>query len=191
MTHKTCTTCGKHKPHEMFYRHRSSKDGFAGRCKPCQKTLDAEYYRTNRDICNARRSAWTAANPDKKKEMKRRWKERNPEKVRAEKARWRERNPGRVHAYKVNRKLAALKRCVLLTPERAAQVAAIYAEAQRLSIETGVPHHVDHIAPLMGKTVSGLHVPENLRIIPASDNLKKGAKVDYDLITESMLAMWF
>lgn len=191
MPSKTCTLCDIAKPSSDFYKKSAAPDGLQSRCKSCVASKDAAFYQSNKDAADARKAAWRAANPDKKKAHKQRWKERNPEKVRAEKARWRERNPGRVHAYKVNRKLAALKRCVLLTPERAAQVAAIYEKAQRVSIETGVPHHVDHLAPLMGKTVSGLHVPENLRIIPASDNLKKGAKVDYDLITESMLASWF
>lgn len=52
----------------------------------------------------------------------------------------------------------------------------IYNEAARLTKETGEPWHVDHEIPLNGKLVSGLHLAENLRVIPGIENLKKGAK---------------
>lgn len=50
---------------------------------------------------------------------------------------------------------------------------AIYAEANRLTQETGIPHHVDHVIPLQGKLVSGLHVHNNLQILTGSENSKK------------------
>jgi hypothetical protein len=40
-----------------------------------------------------------------------------------------------------------------------------------------VPHHVDHIVPLCGELVSGLHAECNLQVIPATDNLRKGAQL--------------
>jgi len=41
---------------------------------------------------------------------------------------------------------------------------------------TGLEHHVDHIIPLNGKLVSGLHIAENLRVLPGPENLSKGSK---------------
>jgi hypothetical protein len=52
-------------------------------------------------------------------------------------------------------------------------ISLFYEEAVRKTVETGVLHEVDHIVPLLGKTVSGLHVPENLRVIPWLENRRK------------------
>jgi hypothetical protein len=46
----------------------------------------------------------------------------------------------------------------------------------RLTRETGIQHHVDHVIPLKGRLVSGLHVVENLRVIPGKENLAKNSK---------------
>lgn len=48
---------------------------------------------------------------------------------------------------------------------------------KRRNKATSVEWHVDHIVPLNGKDVCGLHIWSNLQVIPKQDNLKKGAKI--------------
>jgi hypothetical protein len=53
----------------------------------------------------------------------------------------------------------------------------IYLEAKTLEKQTNIKHHVDHIYPLKGKLVCGLHVPNNLRPIPYIENVRKNNKL--------------
>ena len=55
----------------------------------------------------------------------------------------------------------------------------IYMLCQLRTELTGIKHHVDHIVPLRSKVVCGLDVHNNLRVIPAEDNMKKGNRHVY------------
>jgi hypothetical protein len=70
-----------------------------------------------------------------------------------------------------------------------AAISEFYAEARRLTRETGKLHVVDHIVPKIGKTVCGLHVACNLRVIHWRENAIKGAWTWPDMWNEQ-LALW-
>lgn len=52
-------------------------------------------------------------------------------------------------------------------------IKALYQLAAMRTCESGFPWHVDHIIPLRGKNVSGLHIPSNMRVIPGKENVRK------------------
>lgn len=125
----------------------------------------AEYYRMNCDALRVQSERWRAENKQRLLASVRAWRKRNPASRAAQ--------TSARHARKLN-----------ATPKWAdlAAIRAIYARCAEITASTGVPHHVDHIVPLRGKNVSGLHVPLNLRIIPAAENLAKSNRFCESLV---------
>lgn len=60
-----------------------------------------------------------------------------------------------------------------LSQAHRAEIEAIYQFAGIMGFLSGEPYHVDHMIPVRGKLVSGLHVPWNLSAIPAVENIVK------------------
>lgn len=58
------------------------------------------------------------------------------------------------------------------------KVLEVYQERERLSVETGIPHDVDHIVPIVNRHVCGLHCEFNLRVIPAFENRTKSNRYE-------------
>ena len=87
---------------------------------------------------------------------------------------WRKNNLGLVLANCAKRRAAKLKRTpAWLTSFDRLKMKCYYQVAAMRSRESGEHWHVDHIIPLQGKNVCGLHVPSNLQIIPAIENMRK------------------
>lgn len=100
----------------------------------------------------------------------------NRERFRETAARWRENNRGVYRARHAADKAARSKRTMPWAD--AVAIAAFYETAARVSQCTGIEHHVDHVIPLRGKKVSGLHVPLNLRVLPGALNVRKNNRFE-------------
>lgn len=138
---------------------------------------NAEDWRKNNPEIYAERNKNYFLREDVKQKMRettKRWVAANPERKRQMDVEFAEKNKALVTSYKAKRR-ATLRQAMpsWLTQDQILQIRAIYAEAKRLSDETGIPHDVDHIVPLAGKIVSGLHVPWNLRAIPKIENNRR------------------
>jgi hypothetical protein len=49
----------------------------------------------------------------------------------------------------------------------------MYSAARTKTLETGIAHTVDHVIPLQGATVCGLHIHQNMRVVTGSENSQK------------------
>jgi hypothetical protein len=186
---KTCTRCKIEKPVTEFSRNKGKKDGLESRCRTCRADYNRGYCKANAEKMRERTRKWQEANPDKTRERQRRWFEANLDKERERKHHWKKNNQERWRESDSIWKKTNKDRVVALNAKRRATklratpvwanlkaIEAIYAASARISKCLGIEHHVDHIVPLLGKNVCGLHVHNNLQVLPAKLNIAKGNK---------------
>ena len=161
---KTCTRCEAVKPYDLFYKQAvNSKDGYQAHCKTCD---------------NARKKNWALKNPElavayrKTSDINRYKNHKN--KVQEKNKNWKINNPSKVSAMDARRRAAVnLRKPSWFTDEDHWMVEQAYELARLRTKIFKFPWHVDHIIPLQGKLVSGLHLPHNLQVIPGLENLQK------------------
>ena len=174
----------------MFSKKAKSKDGLQYECKECNRLKCRAHHQANRETYKEKRLQYYKINKAKAIEVDKIWKAQNKEKVLSYKAKWRlenrdlanelsrkwsSNNISKRRAYRSKRRASELQRTPKwVDSEEIWLIAEVFDLAVKRSIMTGIKWHVDHIIPLQGKLVSGLHTVENLQVIPAKINMRKG-----------------
>jgi len=193
-----CSKCDKNLDLSAFGVARQRKDGISYWCKKCncesvrknRSTVEGAKKHRNRE--NARYANHSTDKKQKSKEYYYANKDKitQESKVRSKNRRqcpihrlwettrqriWYQKNPARGVAKVCARQTQKMRAMPnWLTAIQKAQIEEHYEIAVALNIQTCIKHHVDHIIPLRGKGVAGLHVPWNLQVITASENCSKG-----------------
>jgi hypothetical protein len=131
----------------------------------------------------ATQSIWKARNPEKARENYRKQaakkRAEQPEQVKLAKKAYAQRNKAVINAAVARRKAAKLRRTPKwLTKFDKLKIQCIYSIAAMLTRVNNEPWHVDHIIPLQGDLVSGLHVPSNLQAMRGVENVRKHKKFE-------------
>ena len=182
METKHCRKCEEDLPFSSFNKDKSKKDGLRTTCSPCdikyraankkrKSEVNKEWYERNKEVEQMKRRKWREENRETCRSLCRRWYKDNKERKAKSAAAYRKEKPGMALARCRKYQAAKLQRTPPWSDMSA--IAEFYVEAKRLEELTGIQFHVDHIVPLQGELVSGLHVPANLQLLPAHENLSK------------------
>lgn len=169
---KTCSKCKQVKSIKEYHFRSRKNNTYMPVCKSCRKKEQEIYYQKNKTRINPSRYGYNKKyrleNPDKVKYWQSSWRKNNYELSKELHRRYYRKNKKKRQAngrlYELRKKKATPK---WLSKEHIDEIANIYKSCPE-------GYHVDHIIPLRGKTISGLHVPWNLQHLPAKENLKKG-----------------
>jgi hypothetical protein len=178
---KVCTYCKEELPLSYFTPHKRYKLGVLSRCKKCVSetrksrsgcgktlTYQKEYYYKNKDKI--------LSNPSNKQRVKE-WVSANRERHNETNRIWLKNNKGYGRFKAANRRAAKAQATPnWLSEDDKRALRQIYETCQTMEAKFGLKYHVDHIVPLKGDNICGLHVPWNLQILEASLNISKSNK---------------
>jgi hypothetical protein len=190
---KLCVACKAQKPLSEFYKRKDSPDGYRNDCKVCRSSTSLKKYYENHEAGKARlkvaHAKRIANSPNFYAERYAKYKEQdlaraklayqaNAEERKAKQRLWSKTNRGIANALSKRYKLKKAKATPLwLTLEQLYNMQCTYKVAAQLSETSSQKWHVDHIVPIRGKDVCGLHVPWNLQLLPAKMNMQKGNRI--------------
>jgi len=166
----------KRKAYHQAYRekHKDKAQQYRDEHKAEAHEYKKKLYAENKEKFADENKQYYALNKEKVIAKTKEYCQNNKEKVNKYKLLYYINNHHKYVAASRKRKAARIQRTPgWLSESQLRMIECFYFEAKMLEVETGIKHHVDHIIPLQGKNVSGLHVPENLRVISAKDNLIK------------------
>jgi len=160
---KYCKKCNTTLSLDKFGKDSNRTGGISIYCKQCKN--------------NTKRN-WVIQNKEKAAEYDKQWQQQNKDKKAKNYKNWQVNNRAKVNSYNSYRRALELQATPKwLTASHKLHIECRYSLATMFSNNTGEQHHVDHIIPLNGKTVCGLHVPWNLQVITAKENLSKSNRV--------------
>lgn len=174
---KRYSKCEEDRPLNEFYSDKRAKDGKQSQCRGCHKG----FYKTEKGKAAKRKSydpekraAYYEENKEKCLLQSREdYRNNKDRKLLLGKKHYQENKPAYLY-YTRKRQAKRLMATLPLTPEQEQQIKDFYWLAKDLTAVSGETYHVDHIVPLQGKNVCGLHIPWNLQVLPADINLSKG-----------------
>ena len=181
---KLCSKCEEWRAIEEFHKDKNSLTGLLASCKDCYSL----HYRENAEIIKSRVSKYRDNNPEKIKQKHLDFYKNNKEYCAQKANHWAEKNPEKRKEITNNYGKRTQKQKNARTAKyRAIKIQATppwiseqqLDEISRIYINCPPGYHVDHIVPLRGKGVRGLHVPWNLQYLPALENMSKGNKLKF------------
>ena len=187
---KTCTKCKVSKePHE-FGKHKHTRDGLNSWCKQCSYERTRKWKAENpewQQKYNKKRKARYRKDPEFKAKCNQSSKNtyHNKHKNDAEymermyekKREYVAQNLDKYNAWTADYRQRKRHSAKHMTDLDKFVIGEAYKLAKEREQTTGIAWHVDHIVPLRGETVCGLHVASNIQVIPAKQNLVKGNKL--------------
>ena len=117
---------------------------------------------------------WRKENPAKVKQHNSTQYVNHPQKIKDNVKKWSKKNPIKVLAYsRISHTKRQMRYPKWLTKDDHWMIEQAYELAALRTKMFGFSWHVDHIVPLQGELVSGLHTPYNLQVIPGMENMRK------------------